>query len=231
MTSADEINAQTLRTIAIAFDEFHKEGAWPTYQYVDACLRRQEGVGLRSVLKVISSQLLNQPYGEQDNVRVTVRGLAAYPAAAGELTLFLAGLTWLVKRREAFRPHPTTYEELQLTAEEFQHEAFPVDAQPTPRDLRVVYQLLQGEPLGLGGGWSGDPSAWKLTVPVGILEYAGVEAIEDYLARSSEGRIDAVVPNMGDEQFPVRATDFEVEPETYGDDRSGMKPWDPEKIR
>jgi predicted nucleotide-binding protein len=176
------ITSEQQLVIQTAYDVFRERGEWPTHQYVDDRVRRQTGIALWDILRDFPVQLLRQPvpFAAQERVQVRVQGLSYSSNAASDLSLFLRALAWLVRRRQAFQPEPTTYQDLQVTADEFRLENFPLGYGPTDVEFTKMYDLLMGEPLGLGGNPGQFAGNWTLFVPPDMLDLAGITTVEHY---------------------------------------------------
>lgn len=188
---------RVVNTIADAY--FRHDRRWPTYQYVEAVFDG-DLLDLKSAVSDFPTVGgMGISYGALPSIRwignlqpqqpleLTLLGLHHYSGASKDSAqAFIRDtfqvLSLFVRARRAFRPSPVEYERLSLDGRQV-FAALRV-ANPTPSEVRSLFDIMSHEPAFIGGSRSmgGDePSDWNSDVARDVLVYEGVEDIEEYL--------------------------------------------------
>lgn len=182
-----------LREVYAVFDE---TGGWPRAQYIDKRLH-QADLELDRLLASMPEGFV-QPWSErqphflrnEDEIRVTPRGLATLEEAADDLQAFFDVTSYLASRESEFMPaSPQEAEEVRVTSAEI---ADALDLEPD--QLTKVKLLLHMEPpiwTGIQGTQGG---GWSVTLLGRARHYTTIADIDDFEARTARWASDEGVP-------------------------------------
>lgn len=184
-------------------DVFRVNQAWPTVQYVTTVMD-QRGIDLSGVLAAIpvgwvipdprfrGGAVRPQP---SEEMRLTILGAYRCPGAGDVLSLFLRGLEWGIKRRQAYVPSPTKYAEPEWTFSEFL-SGLKGETVPTPIEGVLTLEMMKYEPdLPRWSGPLDDPTKWTIHIPADIKRWRPTTTIEQYVrVREAELRQPPTIP-------------------------------------
>jgi hypothetical protein len=192
---------RVVNTIGDAY--FSHDRRWPTYQYVEAVFDG-DLLDLKSVVSdfptvggtgmsygALRSSRWIANLSQEQPIGLTLLGLHHYngvfeDSAQVYIRDTFQVLSLFVRARRAFRPSPVEYEYLSLDGRQIFADLRV--ANPTPSDVRALFDIISHEPAFIGGNRStgGDePSKWKSDVTREVLVYEGVADMEEYLKRLS----------------------------------------------
>jgi hypothetical protein len=179
-----------LRTMRLAYGHFRDTGNWPIFQYVRM---RAAEVGIRDAHEALRRLPISFVYPRRQllnpdqEVRLTIPALAWLESAQHDVSLFLEVLQQFGAKLAAFEPSPSEVRFIQVTAEDMRARL----PQVSDLELRKLFSLLDGEPLGSWRGHPADrPDEWYLAIsPEEAARIGGVVSIQDYL------RVRAVFPD------------------------------------
>ncbi|WP_405993076.1 TIGR02391 family protein [Streptomyces sp. NBC_00986] len=103
MTQASSVSKSDQRLLQLVYNMMGQRGAWPTFTAVDLRADRDLGIeDAQAALAAIPADYLSKPwqtYGFSDNdeVRLTLRGVAACEGGAEDLALLAKLIVWVVK--------------------------------------------------------------------------------------------------------------------------------------
>jgi hypothetical protein len=180
------VSEAAARALQVAYEVFHEQGEWPSFQYVDHRLDR-EGYDANAAVREMPNELgfFDKRNPRRDFVVLTVAGIAQAGDSEADCELFIRLLRWCVAREAAFAPtSPTGPDEaLSVTSEQFEQES---EGPPLNEvDQRKVLSFLRTENLTSGSGGPGaPPEIWSATLDYHRLRaFRDIDTIEAYLAR------------------------------------------------
>ncbi len=168
-------------------------GTWPTFAIVDRRLDRVHGIDAAGVLRGIPSAYVRRSrtmphYREDDEVRLTLTGLAAADAGAGpDLDRLCRVVGWLAGLERAHDPDDSG-RPLVVTSDEAALELGQDLAHSKDKlAMRRLWTLLELVPdIAAGRTWSDQPFAWQLTVSRGIRAYRDIAQSADLIRHVDE---------------------------------------------
>lgn len=178
--------------LASILDVFRSTGSWPTYEYIDSIMDKQ-GLHLDEVLssmprgwffpdnRVLSGVFFSQP---QEKLGLTILGVYRCPEVHRLLALFLKGVIWGVKERNAHTPSPTEYTEPEWTLSTFTNGlGRPLgNGEVVDNDILLILDLMRLEAdLPRWSGPIDDPRSWKIHIPREIRRWSKLETIDEYV--------------------------------------------------
>ena len=181
--------------LEVVHKAFRQANRWPIFQYVEAMLDRQ-GLDTATVLASFPT-VGTARYGAvwwdrsaplpDSLVGLTVAGLSHCQGGYVEIQLFLDTLAYLIQRRLAFNPSPTTVQHIRVTSEDVKQALEAAGHAVVEGTLESLYELLVHEPP----TWAGSKSrskdgTWTLEVERAVLKYQGIKTIEEYIQRVAE---------------------------------------------
>lgn len=187
------LTADQRSVLDVTYAAFRQEADWPTYQYVDKTLDAR-GIDLTTTLREFPEGLV-RPLGSGgarpqsgDQVRLTLAGVAQ-GGGLPDVDLFIRVLQWLVEQERAFRPPPSTSEELRLHSSDIRRAVGYADQPPEEAVARLRLLIEQESRIYSSMGYQESPGQWDLTVSPEIRRFRGVHTFDDYLDRVA--RLDA----------------------------------------
>jgi hypothetical protein len=185
-----------------AFDVFHEQGEWPSFQYIDHELDRagQDAVAALAELPPGLAHF-DRMTPRLSAITLTVAGVCEAEGSESEQGLFLRLLEWCVRRERDFAPASATgpVEQLEVDAVEF------ADESPGPPlgevDQRKALSFIRTESLAnSSGGPQPPPLVWTATLDPRLRDYREIETIGDYLAArgAPAGPAPAAIPSAAD---------------------------------
>lgn len=205
-TSAEAITPEQRTTLQLVYEIFHRDGVWPTFQYVDAALDRDHGIEFWRTARPLRTFLIQfDPHGQPGSqVFLTLRGIAACEGSRADQELFMRMLRWLLSRQETWRPSPTEVGHLRLSSEEARSEWWKSGYRPSDVDLLKAYEMATAEGLSSMSSLS-QAGAWEIEPSNSLRQLRGVTTIAEYLAarhvRSEVAQTPTLVDPDVDEEF------------------------------
>lgn len=201
------------RTLDLILDIVLKTRRWPKYAYVDQELYSDD-VDLDAVLESLPLGLFepDRRYSgsvrlrEDDDLRLTIRGVACCSRSEKVVPLFLQTIRWAIEARKDFRmssPHEVERRQWSLVdvTNGVGLKAFGELSMARPA---LVVRLMENEPDLLR--WSGppdDPTDWRIDIPREIRRYAGINSIEDFLQEAHPVPAEEHLPPANPFVFPA----------------------------
>lgn len=166
---------------------------WPIFQYVEQELSREHGLdAMHTVVGCPTIGGFGGNYGwtwcarrqPEDEIGLTIAGMAHLPAASGEVALFLETLAVLVETHRSFKPSPTEVVEVKISATELRDCLAPTWRLNTV-GLVNIRDTLGHEPA----AWhcSASPAdEWVLTLSPFLRRFGDLNTSDAYLERAVE---------------------------------------------
>lgn len=183
-----ELDDNGRRLVEAVTELLVSRGTWPTFAIVDRRLDRVHGIDAAGVLREIPLAYVRRSramphYRDDDEVRLTLTGLAAADSGAGpDLDRLSWVVGWLAGLERARDPDDSG-RPLVVTSEEAALKLGLDLAQPDDElAMRRLWTLLELVPdIAAGRTWSDQPFAWQLTVSRGIRAYRDIAESADLI--------------------------------------------------
>jgi hypothetical protein len=210
MTGDPPLTAQQQLVLQTIYDRFRGDGNWPTCIAVDRPLRRERRIDTGAVLQGIPERLLlrsrpgNYRPLSDDQLRLTIRGIAACNGSGDDIEHFVRLLRWLARLEVEFEPVAAETMPRATSRQIDENLGLRGDASA----LRRLYAMLHLDHWGLSGtSASGDE--WSVTVAPDIWRFRDVRSAEDCaVAREKwmdEGRPQPAAEQVQDTDEPYDA--------------------------
>ena len=191
------LSVEQQRLVDLVADAFvQEEFEWPIFNYVELTFEN-DGLDAWAVLQSLP-QVGRWGYGivswvraapgmkpsPETEVALTLVGMSHSSALASSVDTCFILLDFMTAQRRETRPTPRAVAESVATSEAFRDHWVGIrdDSVPPPR---LVFQLLEHEPVGSFGGRSFQPDtgAWTRTISRDHCEFAGLTDLSDYINR------------------------------------------------
>lgn len=202
------------RTIVDAVcDLFRARGAWPTFAILDRRLDRRHQIDAQAALNAIPRSYIrrdrfSQAYRDNDEVRLTLRGLASCPDSAEDLARLTDFVGWVARRERNHDPDETG-QPLIITSDEAAAElGLDTTGEEDAATIGRLWKLIDLVPdLSTGSSWRDDPPWWQLTVSRAVRTYRDLSGPDDLARRADDywARADESFGRLP-EQHRVRTT-------------------------
>lgn len=210
MTGDPPLTAQQRLVLQKIYDRFRADGDWPTCVAVDRPLRRELRIDTGLVLQGIPERLLlrsrpgNYRPLPDDQLRLTIRGIAACNGSEDDIEHFVRLLRWLAQLEVAFEPVAAETMPRATLREIDENLGLRGDVGA----LRRLYAMLHLDHWGLSGT-SANGGEWSVTVGPDIWRFRDVQSAEDCaVARENwvnEGRPQPAAGQVPDADEPYDA--------------------------
>ncbi|MER5705053.1 TIGR02391 family protein [Micromonospora sp. NPDC002296] len=190
--------------VQVLYDQFRERGAWPTFTQVDRVLDRQYGIeDAQAELAALPGEYLPRSwsraiFSDTDEIRLTLRGVAACTNSQDDLHLLVSLLRWAAEREQGDESDG----QVVVSSVEFaEHVGLPLDADarddegsgsPEVADVRArmirLYVLAQALPTfwNSAGQASQQRWRWTLTLSRGVRQFRSLADVDELLERDRE---------------------------------------------
>ncbi|MER6596480.1 TIGR02391 family protein [Micromonospora purpureochromogenes] len=190
--------------VQVLYDQLRERGAWPTFTQVDRVLDRQYGIeDAQAELAALPAEYLPRSwsraiFSDTDEVRLTLRGVAACSNSQDDLQLLVSFLRWAAERERADESDG----QVVVSSVEFATRAgLPLDADAQDDDrsespevaearARVIRLgvLAQALPTFWNSAGRASQQRWRWTFNLsrGVRQFRGLADVDELLERDRE---------------------------------------------
>jgi hypothetical protein len=162
------------------YDQFAKNGSWPTFIAVDRPLRRAHNLDTKSMFLSLPDHLVVKPAPNlhaHAELRLRLLGVLQCEGGAEDAERLVRLLPWLAQKEVEFEPEAgSTDSDPNVTSEEIR--MFLGLDQDDSAALCRLHELLHLDNWGLSGG-GGMEDAWSVTVGQDVWRFRDVLTVED----------------------------------------------------
>ncbi len=225
------------RTIVDAVcDLFRARGAWPTFAILDRRLDRRHQIDAQAALNAIPRSYIrrdrfSQAYQDNDEVRLTLRGLASCPDSAEDLATLTDFVGWVARRERNHDPDETGHPLIVTSDEAAAELGLDTTSEEDAATIGRLWKLIDLVPdLSAGSSWRDDPPWWQLTVSRAVRTYRDLSGPDDLARRADEywARADEAFGRLPDQHrvrttaSPATTTSGQPPFETHHDRKPGL---------
>jgi hypothetical protein len=171
------------RVVDFVVEVFQESATWPTFQYADKVLARK-GIGLQKVLQSMPKGLIYPDvswrgwhYRPDEELRLTIAGLARSGKAHREVRYFIDALAYIAEREWDDLPDsPSNVSHLQVFGREIKEKIGGTD-----EDLDRLWLLFMIEP-GIYSSLSGKGSEGSISPSADIRRFRGLRDVDLYMS-------------------------------------------------
>ncbi|WP_328851277.1 hypothetical protein OG994_25945 [Micromonospora globbae] len=190
--------------VQVVYDQLRERGAWPTFTQVDRVLDRQYGIeDAQAELAGLPAEYLPRSwsraiFSDTDEVRLTLRGVAACTNSKDDLQFLVSFLRWAAERERADESDG----QVVVSSVEFAtHAGLPLDADAQDDDraelpevaearARVIRLGVLAEAMPTFWNSAGHASQqrwrWTFTLSRGVRQFRGLADVDELLERDRE---------------------------------------------
>lgn len=190
--------------VQVLYDQLRERGAWPTFTQVDRVLDRQYGIeDAQAELAALPAEYLPRSwsraiFSDTDEVRLTLRGVAACPNSHDDLQLLASFLRWAAEREQADESDG----QVVVSSVEFAaHAGLPLDADALDNDRSELPEIAEARAQMIRLGvlaqavpafWNSAGQAtqqrwrWTFTLSRGVRQFRGLADVDELLERDRE---------------------------------------------
>jgi Protein of unknown function (Hypoth_ymh) len=196
-------SGRTAAVIQVVYDHLRERGAWPTFTQVDRVLDRHFGIeDAQAALAALPAEYLPRSWGraffsDTDEVRLTLRGVAACADSHDDLQLLVSFLSWAAEReRTAEGDDQVVVSSIEFAEQaglpldpDAQDDDHPVAPEVTAARVRVTRLGVLAQTLPTFWNGAGQqPQRWKWTFILsrGIRQLRGLANVEELLKHDDE---------------------------------------------
>lgn len=167
---------------------FRSRGRWPSFVVVDRRLDRSHDLDAQDVLSRLPRRLLrrsrlNGPFLGDDEVRLTLAGVAEDPESADDLERLVALLRWLAERERLHDPDETGQALVVTGGEIAEALSLGTDDAGLGAAARLWELLDLLPPFWTARSSSAEPLSWQLTVTREVRAYRDLQSPEELVSR------------------------------------------------
>ena len=154
MAAEAPLTADQRLVLQAIYDRFRADGVWPAFLTVDRPLRRERAMDTGAVAQTIPESLLlrtrpgNLRPNPNDQLRLTILGIAACDGSQDDIDHFVRLLRWLAQLEVEFEPGPAGDETMpRVSSADVRRHLGISETDPGP--LHRLYAMLQLDHWGL----------------------------------------------------------------------------------
>jgi hypothetical protein len=195
------------------YDYFSARGTWPTFIQIDRPIRREHGWDTADIVQQLPASVLVRPRGNfrpvpQDELRLTLEGIAACRGSEQDTARFVQTLRWLAQQEVDYQPATDTDDPMPRVTSAATATQLGLDANDS-LSLQRLYAMLDLDHWGLGGFAQMNDGSWYVTLTPDIWRFRHVQTVDDCIkARKdwlAEGRTLPSATTVVNYSFPALA--------------------------
>jgi TIR domain. len=185
--------------VQVVYDLFRERSTWPTFAVLDVTLDRFHEIDAQEALKAIPqryvrSSRLAMVLNDQDEVQLTLTGVAAADGSHDDVEMVARFVQWLA-RRERLHDGEGSGQRLAVTSDEAAAElGLDLTVEEGRASARRLWFLVELLPPIRSGAQSGeDQSRWQMTIGREVRQFRDLGGPDDLIRRIDEywQRLDA----------------------------------------
>lgn len=193
----------------VIYDLFRERATWPTFAVLDLRLDRRHHIDAKEALKAtparyVRTNRLGMALSDQDEVRLTLLGVACADGSAEDLAMVTRFVKWVARQEQAHDDE--SGQRLMVTSDQASKElGLDLTGETGLGAARRLWFLIELLPtIHSGASWREDEPWWQMTVSREVREFRDLAGSEDLVGRvddywtrvdtASAGRFTGLLP-------------------------------------